>query len=184
MSGDASTISSATDGMSSRDQGSSVDWHRNVQDWHPDFQEAVATMEKGYKLLMQNHGEEMWKHSEDFASMIDEEQFLKLAVAVTVDDLSGMNWGRIVALFTISGLLTFQLVRREQQDVVRSLQEWLTVFVSKHLSGWIEDHGGWVSQSSLVPSPSPFFLQFVSTIHGSRIAMCIVVNTNEKLNTV
>jgi len=147
--GDASTVSSATDGMISRDEGSSVDWHTHVQDWHQDFQEAVATIEKGYKLLMQNHGVEMWKYSEELASTIDKEQFVKLAVAVTVDDLSGMNWGRIVALFTMAGLLTLQLVRREQQDVVQSLQEWLTAFVSKHLSGWIESHGGWVSQSTL-----------------------------------
>lgn len=146
---DASTISSATDGMSSRGEGSSVDWHTHVQDWHQDFQEAVATIEKGYKLLMQNHGVEMWKYSEELASVIDEEQFVKLAVAVTVDDLSGMNWGRIVALFTMTGLLTLQLVRREQQDVVQSLQDWLTAFVSKHLSGWIESHGGWVSQSTV-----------------------------------
>lgn len=133
---------SATERSYSSGDGTCVDF----QDRQPDFQETVATIEKGYKLLMQNHGLEMRRYSEDFASVIDEAQFLEFAATLTTADIGGLNWGRILALFTMSGLLTLQLVRRQQQDVVDSLQGWLTSFINNHLSGWIERQGGWVSQ--------------------------------------
>lgn len=143
--GDVLNSFSATDGSYSSADGTCVDF----QDRRPDFQEAVATLEKGYKLLMQNHGLEMRKYSEDFAGVIDEAQFLEFAATLTIADIGGLNWGRILALFTMSGLLTLQLVRRQQQDVVKSLQEWLTTFIDDHLSSWIERQGGWVSQKCI-----------------------------------
>lgn len=140
--GDVLNSFSSAEGSYSSGDGTCVDF----QDRQPDFQETVATIEKGYKLLMQNHGLEMRKYSEDFAGVIDEAQFLEFAATLTTADIGGLNWGRILALFAMSGLLTLQLMRRQQQDVVKSLQGWLTSFINNHLSSWIERQGGWVSQ--------------------------------------
>ena len=161
--GDVSNSFSATDGSA---DGTCVDF----QDRRPDFQEAVATLEKGYKLLMQNPGLEMRKYSEDFAGVIDEAQFLEFAETLTIADIGGLNWGRIVALFTMSGLLTLQLVRRKQQDVVMNLQEWLTTFINKHLSSWIERQGGWVSQKLICISAIDHILKLHLQLRGCSLS--------------
>lgn len=55
----------------------------------------------------------------------------------------GVNWGRIVALFTFAGRLALNL-QQSGHDKGDEIAEWLGDYITK-LSEWIQNHGGWVS---------------------------------------
>ena len=57
----------------------------------------------------------------------------------------GVNWGRIVALFTFGGRLA-QNLQQNGHENVDEVAEWLEDYVIK-LSDWIQGHGGWVSET-------------------------------------
>ena len=56
----------------------------------------------------------------------------------------GINWGRVVALFSFSGCLAVHCVQREMPAVVDQILEWTRAFVDNRLNSWINQHGGWV----------------------------------------
>ena len=55
----------------------------------------------------------------------------------------GVNWGRIVALFTFAGRLALNL-QQSGQEKGDEIAEWLGDYLTK-LSDWIQSHGDWVS---------------------------------------
>lgn len=61
----------------------------------------------------------------------------------------GINWGRIVALFSFGGSLATQCMRRDLTQLIDSIIEWITLYIDNNLSNWIQSHNGWVSLSIL-----------------------------------
>ncbi|XP_071158324.1 bcl-2-like protein 2 isoform X1 [Mytilus edulis] len=55
----------------------------------------------------------------------------------------GINWGRIVALFSFGGSLATQCMKRDLPQLIDSVIEWITLYIEKNLSHWIQTHGGW-----------------------------------------
>lgn len=55
----------------------------------------------------------------------------------------GINWGRIVAVFTFGGRLAKNL-QQSGEEKGEEIAEWLGDYMTK-LSDWIQSHGGWVS---------------------------------------
>ncbi|VDI17512.1 Bcl-2-like 1 (apoptosis regulator Bcl-X) [Mytilus galloprovincialis] len=55
----------------------------------------------------------------------------------------GINWGRIVALFSFGGSLATQCMKRDLPQLIDSVIEWITLYIDKNLSHWIQTHGGW-----------------------------------------
>lgn len=57
----------------------------------------------------------------------------------------GITWSRIIALFVYVGELTLLcLVKNYSSDLVDVMYECFCKLVKENLSGWVEDHGGWV----------------------------------------
>lgn len=59
-------------------------------------------------------------------------------------DAGIITWGRIVALFSYSGLLAVYCFNNGEPALVASVTDWLTVYCDGKLSSWIQNHNSWV----------------------------------------
>ncbi|XP_061591081.1 bcl-2-like protein 1 [Cololabis saira] len=55
----------------------------------------------------------------------------------------GVNWGRIVAIFTFGGALCVECVEKEMSPLVGRIVEWMTVYLDNQIQPWIQSQGGW-----------------------------------------
>ncbi|XP_039623804.1 bcl-2-like protein 1 [Polypterus senegalus] len=55
----------------------------------------------------------------------------------------GVNWGRIVALFSFGGALCVECVEKEMVPLVRHIADWMTTYLDNNLDPWILSNGGW-----------------------------------------
>ena len=60
---------------------------------------------------------------------------------------TGINWGRIVALFTFGGVVAHHFVEMERPEMVRDVVEWIVCFIADHLLPWMRENDGWVSSN-------------------------------------
>ena len=59
---------------------------------------------------------------------------------------SGVNWGRIAALFAFVTSLAWSLTERGHIGVVERMPDWVAQFVEKNVGEWIASKGSWVRQ--------------------------------------
>ncbi|XP_020904924.1 bcl-2-like protein 2 isoform X2 [Exaiptasia diaphana] len=78
------------------------------------------------------------------------QKFVQIADEVFRD---GVNWGRIVALFTFGGRLAQFCARNGMQHNVDDVEQWLGDYISG-LSSWILKQGGWESFDNHFKDPS------------------------------
>ncbi|EDO33714.1 predicted protein, partial [Nematostella vectensis] len=62
---------------------------------------------------------------------------------------TGINWGRIVALFTFGGVVAHHFIESERPEMVPHVVEWIPSFIADNLLSWIMENGGWVSLKKL-----------------------------------
>ncbi|ESO82074.1 hypothetical protein LOTGIDRAFT_198249 [Lottia gigantea] len=55
----------------------------------------------------------------------------------------GVNWGRIVALFTFGGSICVQCVENNMPHVVDNVVDWVTTYCDNDLKPWIDSHNSW-----------------------------------------
>jgi len=55
----------------------------------------------------------------------------------------GINWGRIVALFSFGGALAVHCAENGMEERITSIAQWVETFTSLELRSWIEANGGW-----------------------------------------
>lgn len=70
--------------------------------------------------------------------------FFSVAKEIVSD---GINWGRIISLFTFAGVLCHHFVVQKQPHMVIEIASILCTFIKEHLMPWINKHGGWVSDN-------------------------------------
>lgn len=58
---------------------------------------------------------------------------------------AGINWGRIVSLFTFGGVVAHHFVETQRPEMVQHILEWIVSFIADNLLAWIRENGGWVS---------------------------------------
>lgn len=63
---------------------------------------------------------------------------------------TGINWGRIVAVFTFGGVVAHHFVENERPDMVSHVAIWVTNFIADNLLTWIMENGGWVRINSIL----------------------------------
>lgn len=56
---------------------------------------------------------------------------------------SGINWGKIISIFTISGGLAVDIVRQGHYDYLPRLIEGTVDIIEDDLVAWLLDNGGW-----------------------------------------
>lgn len=56
---------------------------------------------------------------------------------------NGINWGKIISIFTISGGLAVDIVRQGHYDYIPRLIEGTVDIVEDDLVPWLIDNGGW-----------------------------------------
>lgn len=66
-------------------------------------------------------------------------------VCAGIFDDNVINWGRVLTLLAFGGHLSRYCLLNRLGQVSDSLVQWILVFISLRLKGWILDHGGWVS---------------------------------------
>ena len=57
---------------------------------------------------------------------------------------NGVNWGRIVALFTFGGSLAVKCFEKQMPLLVDSIVDWMSIYIKNNLNQWIESQNGWV----------------------------------------
>ncbi|XP_054883079.1 bcl-2-like protein 1 [Poeciliopsis prolifica] len=55
----------------------------------------------------------------------------------------GVNWGRVVAMFTFGGILCVDCVQKNMSELVFRIAEWMTTYLDEQLNTWIQSQGGW-----------------------------------------
>lgn len=56
---------------------------------------------------------------------------------------AGINWGRVVALFTFGGVVAHHFVETQRPEMVQYIVEWIVSFIANNLLTWIRENGGW-----------------------------------------
>ncbi|XP_062251864.1 bcl-2-like protein 1 [Platichthys flesus] len=55
----------------------------------------------------------------------------------------GVNWGRVVGLFSFGGVLCVECVEKNMSELVSRIADWMTMYLDEHISPWIQSQGGW-----------------------------------------
>ncbi|XP_046342219.1 bcl-2-like protein 2 [Haliotis cracherodii] len=55
----------------------------------------------------------------------------------------GVNWGRVVALFTFGGSLAVRCFEQDMPQIVDSIIDWVSTYADNNLSQWISGQSGW-----------------------------------------
>ncbi|XP_042359369.1 bcl-2-like protein 1 [Plectropomus leopardus] len=55
----------------------------------------------------------------------------------------GVNWGRVVGLFSFGGVLCVECVERDMSELVSRIADWMTMYLDEHIDPWIQSQGGW-----------------------------------------
>lgn len=55
----------------------------------------------------------------------------------------GCTWSRIVALFVFASEMALVCQRKNENELVNEVAQWLTAYITNNLSSWIRDHDGW-----------------------------------------
>ena len=108
------------------------------------FKRVLKALEKANDVFMDRYRESVMTLVEtlDISDSQLHTEFLRAAGQI-VDEI---RWGRIASLFFLTSLLAERLVREGQSAKIESLVTWLAHFLNDHVSPWIEQRGGWVSQ--------------------------------------
>lgn len=67
--------------------------------------------------------------------------FMSLSKRVVCHD--GINWGRIMSIYTLGGAFAVHFVNKGQIHIVPKIAYWIQEVVEKHLVDWIIQEGGW-----------------------------------------
>lgn len=62
--------------------------------------------------------------------------------------LQDLTWGKVVSLYAVAGGLAVDCVRQGHYDYLTSIVEAMEEILEDELAHWIQDKGGWVSNSS------------------------------------
>lgn len=118
------------------------------EDWRAQFNKTVApAIRHGYKYITEtrDHKIELVGFAKILVDGFFKENFLSIATTVTTNDLSKLNWGRIIALFTFLSFVSADLAEKDKHDDVTTLEQWLTEFLNREdISCWVANKGGWV----------------------------------------
>ena len=72
--------------------------------------------------------------------------FMSVAKEIIAD---GINWGRVISIFTFTGVLCDHFMVQKQPQVVLEVSSALCSFLNEHVMPWINKNGGWVSNTCL-----------------------------------
>ena len=108
----------------------------------------VPALEKGYQLLVDKHRVDLVGYSKILVDEFSIDTFFCLATTVTTDDSEGLTWARVVALFTVLSFASTDLTSKGRGEHAEQLCQWLAEFLSRDLSRWVVEQGGWVRYSS------------------------------------
>lgn len=78
---------------------------------------------------------------------LSERMFMMIAEEMSGD--SKENWGRVVSLFVLGGILARNNVEEDNGRDLERIIDYVGKYVGKHKKHWIEKNGGWVSRSFL-----------------------------------
>ena len=56
-----------------------------------------------------------------------------------------INWGRVLAIYTLAGCMSLHFLLIHELVIVKSIPYWVKDFVRLNLADWIHEQGGWVS---------------------------------------
>eukprot|EP00112_Aurelia_sp_Birch-Aquarium-sp1_P003605 Seg1405.7 transcript_id=Seg1405.7/GoldUCD/mRNA.D3Y31 product="Bcl-2-like protein 1" protein_id=Seg1405.7/GoldUCD/D3Y31 len=58
----------------------------------------------------------------------------------------GINWGRVIAVFTFAGVLCHHFMVAKKPQMVVEISTSLTSFLNEHVMPWVNKNGGWVKE--------------------------------------
>ena len=101
----------------------------------------AADLEREHGDLFNNMLKELNKAQQNHVNGV---VFQNIAKEMFADHI--INWGRIAVLYTFAGQMALFCEKHNMKAESANVPDWLSTFVNKNLSGWIEKRGGWVSE--------------------------------------
>lgn len=77
--------------------------------------------------------------------------FIAIAGEIMED---GINWGRIVSLFTFTGVVSCHFMKQKKPQLVVDVAKLLTDYINENLMLWINANGGWDGLSQKMSTKS------------------------------
>lgn len=84
---------------------------------------------------------------------------------------SGINWGKIISIFAISGGLAVDIVRQGHYDYLHRLVDGTGEIIEEELVPWLVDNGGW---SGLLEHIRPTYYSHLSLLEWLSISLAIL----------
>ena len=110
----------------------------------------MPAIKQGYKYITEtrDHEIDMVGYAKIMVDEFSEEYFDSIVTAIASPEL---NWGRIVAFFTLLSFVSTELAAKNRQDDVAILKGWFVKFLCQNdFSMWIDKGGEWVSLPRLL----------------------------------
>ncbi len=111
----------------------------------------ARTMRKAVTSMTSSH-RDMFNKLLKVVKLDDVQTFSRLSEIADMFFRDGeYTWGQVVALYAFGGYVaTHTLKENQDSKLVGMIADFLGSYVSQHLSGWIDEQGGWVSTHILV----------------------------------
>ena len=85
----------------------------------------------------------------------------------------GINWGRIISIFTFTGILSHHFMLLKQPQAVVEMASTLCSFLNEHVMPWINKNGGWVS-SKFVSIRFMFISNLIIVFNSLLDLLCLI----------
>jgi len=116
------------------------------------------------------------RFEKDFASMSATFNELELcgdsytAVLCHLID-GGLNWGRVIAVFSFAGAMSVQCMRSGQEETVDFIREWTCSFLHTKVETWISNNKGWKGMVEFYTNGNPNGKELEKKNWGSLMAV-------------
>lgn len=77
----------------------------------------------------------------------------------------GINWGRVVALISLTGMMSLAAMRTDHAPEVANILDWTSSYITTHLWSWIQSNGGWVSWPFFSTALTGYMYKSVKSLH-------------------
>ena len=109
-----------------------------------EFATACSNLISACKFMREKHGRELLEMC-DKLDISDEQLHSNFRILMSTIWQEPLNWGRLVSLFVVTGVLSARLYREGHKNKIESVLGWFKAYLRDNADPWIRERGGWVS---------------------------------------
>ena len=109
-----------------------------------EFATARSNLLSACKVMREKNGHELVEMCNKL-DISDEQLHSTVRILMSTIWEEPMNWGRLVSLFVVIGVLCTRLHREGHENKIESVLGWFKAYLRDNADPWIRERGGWVS---------------------------------------